>query len=294
MEDLLFFYQNLPSKVSPIIFSIGNFGIRWYSIGYILALITFLILAKYRIRHQELNFPITSEEIDSFSLWLLLGAVLGGRLGYVIFYNPGYYLFHLWEVILPIRFQNGIQFVGISGLSYHGGFLGFVFVGYLYARKKKIQIFKMLDFLASIFPLGYTFGRLGNFMNGELYGRITEVPWGMYFLDKQGIPFEELRHPSQLYEAFSEGILLFLIVWFLRNRVPTGVLTGVYIMGYGLIRFIIEFFRQPDAIFKNPGDELGTVLWTFTMGQVLSIFMILIGLSLIISRLSSSNTKNNL
>lgn len=277
MNEFLLWYQNIPSNVSPEIISIGFFSLRWYGMGYILALITSIILGKYLVRKNQVNFPLTTEEVEKLGLYIILVAVIGGRLGYVLFYQPGYYLAHPLEAILPFRFANGIQFVGFSGISYHGSLAAILIMFFFFARKKGVTFYHISDFCAVVSPLGYTFGRLGNFMNGELYGRVTDVPWGMYFLDENGIPFESLRHPSQLYEAFFEGIVLFAIVWSIRNRVPYMVTSGVYMVGYASARSFVEFFRQPDAIFRNPGDELGTVLWLFTMGQVLSFVMFVAG-----------------
>lgn len=281
MNNWLFAYQSLPSKISPEIFTIGGFGLRWYSLGYVVAFITTVLLIKYRIRKKELSFNINYDDIDQLSVYVMLGIVFGGRLGYVLFYDLAYYINHPLEVILPFRFDNGFRFVGISGISYHGGLLALIGVNYFYAKNKGYSFIKLIDLYASTASIAYTFGRLGNFMNGELYGRETTVAWGMYFLDNNKIPFETLRHPSQLYEAFGEGILLFLIVWFLRKKVAVGVLSGIYMFGYGFVRFIIEFFRQPDAIFKNPGDDLGSVLWFLTMGQVLCMLMMFSGLVII-------------
>jgi phosphatidylglycerol:prolipoprotein diacylglycerol transferase len=202
-------------------------------------------------------------------MWAILGVLLGGRIGYVIFYNLGYYLQHPLEAILPFTFSNGIQFTGISGMSYHGGVIG-VLLAFVYVSKQyEISFFNLTDMVVPAIPLGYTFGRLGNFINGELYGRVTEVPWGMYF---PAAPSHQLRHPSQLYEAFFEGIFLFAILWAMRKKSPfPGFLPGLYLIGYGVVRFFIEFYRMPD-------EHLGTVLGILTMGQILCLGMIIGGL----------------
>ncbi|HPK53407.1 MAG TPA: prolipoprotein diacylglyceryl transferase, partial [Smithellaceae bacterium] len=182
---------------------------------------------------------------------------------------------HPLEIILPFDFSAGIKFTGLSGMSYHGGVIGVVAVSTYFCIKRKINFWYFADLFAPAIPLGYTFGRIGNFINGELFGRATAVPWGMYFpLD----PTHKLRHPSQLYEAFFEGIVLFLFLWLIRKKSRfDGFLLGLYICGYGLVRFIIEFFREPDY-------QLGFVLGFLSMGQVLCLAMILGGLIILVWR----------
>ncbi len=167
----------------------------------------------------------------------MIGVIIGGRFGYALFYNFGYYFQHPLEIILPFDFSHGIRFVGLSGMSYHGGLIGVVLASILFCRKYKIKFWHFGDMLCPAVPLGYTFGRIGNFINGELYGRVTDVPWGMYFpLD----PSQSLRHPSQLYEALFEGIVLFILLWLIRKKkMFDGFLIGIYICGYGFVRFFI-------------------------------------------------------
>jgi phosphatidylglycerol:prolipoprotein diacylglycerol transferase len=200
------------------------------------------LLVWYRISRE--NYEVKIETIQDYFVWAILAVILGGRLGYVLFYNFGYYASHPLEIFLPFEFSNGIRFTGISGMSYHGGVLGFILATALFCRKTKIAFWRFVDLLIPVIPLGYTFGRIGNFINGELYGRVTDVPWGMVFpTDPDGL----LRHPSQLYEAFFEGIVLFALLWFLRRRSPfEGFLAGMYLLGYGVVRFFIEFYREPD------------------------------------------------
>lgn len=253
----------MPSRIDPNIFQIGSFQIRYYSLMYIVAFALTYVLVMYRIEKEK--FPYSRETIQDFMLWAIIGVILGGRLGYVLFYNFDYYLRHPSEILLPFDFSHGVRFVGISGMSYHGGVVGLVAASLFFCKRNRISFWNLGDLFAPAIPLGYTFGRIGNFINGELYGRPTEVPWGMYFpLDQEGL----LRHPSQLYEAFGEGILLFALLWSLRKRSPVdGFLLATYLMGYGLVRFFIEFYRQPDA-------QIG-YLWGFlTMGQVLCLIMI--------------------
>ena len=233
---------------------------------YLAAFACIYLLVMRRIRRE--NFPYTAELIQDYFVWAILGVILGGRLGYVFFYNLGYYLRHPLEIIFPFEFNDGLHFVGISGMSYHGGAIAVLIATVIFCRKRGIDFWRFADLFSSAIPLGYTFGRIGNFINGELYGRATDVPWGMVFpLD----PLHLLRHPSQLYEAFFEGIVLFAVLWVVRKRFSfTGALFALYIMGYGVVRFFIEFFREPDV-------QLGFVLGPFSMGQLLCLLMIAAG-----------------
>jgi phosphatidylglycerol:prolipoprotein diacylglycerol transferase len=191
--------------------------------------------------------------------------VIGARLGYVLFYNLSYYLEHPLEIILPFSFSNGVTFTGISGMSYHGGLIGIILASWLYIRKAKLDWWSVVDLYLPAIPLGYTFGRLGNFINGELFGRVTTSSIGMYFpMAAKG----ELRHPSQLYEAFFEGIFLFAVLWSIRKiKIPRGAMLALYLIGYGTVRFFIEYFREPDA-------HIGFVFLSFSMGQILCSLMI--------------------
>ena len=200
---------------------------------------------------------------DFLSL-MFVGLVVGARLGYVLFYNPGYYLSHPLAIISPFAEGTG-QFVGIYGLSYHGGLVGIVLAALFFARKRGLNFWLLADFVVPAVPLGYFFGRLGNFFNGELYGRETERLWGMFFpADELGL----LRHPSQLYEAFFEGLVLFLLVWKVRNHAFfRGNLFWLYLLGYGAFRILCEFFREPD-------EQLGYVFASLTMGQIMSFLML--------------------
>ena len=206
---------------------------------------------------------------------------MGGRLGYVLFYNLAYYLHHPLEIILPFSFSGGVRFTGIAGMSFHGGALGVLLAAYIFARKSRTPYLGITDLYAPAIPLGYTFGRVGNFINGDLYGRVTEKPWGMLF---PLAPDDRLRHPSQLYEAFFEGIFLFVLLWSLRKRLTgRGTLTGLYLMGYGAVRFVIEFVRQPDS-------HIGFVAWRLSMGQVLCTIMMLVGLLVMVVGRRSAGT----
>ncbi|MHC4756609.1 MAG: prolipoprotein diacylglyceryl transferase, partial [Planctomycetota bacterium] len=179
------------------------------------------------------------------------------------------------RIIVPFDFSNGFRYIGIYGMSYHGGLIGVIIASLIFCRKHKVNLWHFADLLSPAIPLGYTFGRIGNFINGELYGQVTTVPWAMYFpLDPTG----QLRHPSQLYEALFEGIFLFIILWSVRKkRVFDGFHFCLYIIGYGITRFCIEFVREPD-------QGLGDLLKFFTMGQLLSIAMIVTGIIIILTR----------
>ncbi len=261
-------WASLPSHISPVLFQIGSFQLRWYSLMYLVAFGLTYFLVVRRIRQEK--FPYTPETIQDLFIWIVLGLILGGRLGYVLFYNLDYYSHHLLEIFLPFEFSGGVRFVGISGMSFHGGLVGVLLAAIWFCRRNGIAFWNMVDLICPAVPLGYTFGRLGNFLNGELWGRATTMPWGMYFpLDPTG----QLRHPSQLYEALFEGIVLFAILWVIRRKSPfDGFLFSLYLIGYGLIRFVIEFFREPDA-------QLGLLLFSLSMGQILCLLMIGAGLA---------------
>lgn len=277
-------WQHLPRSIDPTIFEIGSFQLRYYGLMYIVAFALTYGLLVYRARRDGFSW-YTPERIQDLMVWFIVGTILGGRLGYVLFYDLAYFAAHPLRIILPFEMNGGFRFTGISGMSYHGGVIGVVAAGFLFSRRHNRSFLTMLDFVAPAAPLGYTFGRLGNFINGELYGRATSVPWGMYFpLDPSG----QLRHPSQLYEAFFEGVFLFVILWSLRNqpRLRGGML-GLYLMGYGVVRFGIEFFRQPDP-------QLMFILGPLTMGQVLCGLMVLVGLAaFIIGRLAAGREKTS-
>jgi phosphatidylglycerol:prolipoprotein diacylglycerol transferase len=259
---MLEFYQSLPLKINPAFFSLGSFSVYWYSIMYLIGFLVVSSLLYYRVHKKETE--IIWGDIFDFLLYCFLGSILGGRIGYVIFYGWSYFISNPLEIIAP--FSREGDFIGIYGMSYHGGVLGFVLVAYFFTKKKKINFWRMLDFILPAVPAGYFFGRVGNFINGELYGRITSQKIGMDFGD--GV----LRHPSQLYEAMGEGILLFIILWVLRNKFSNkvGMISGLYLLIYGIVRFIIEFWREPDL-------QIGFIFSFLTMGQMLSTCMIALG-----------------
>lgn len=258
--------------MDPVVFSIGSFSVQYYGMMYLVAFSIVYILASHRIR-KERDFGMDSEQLQELMIVMILGVLLGGRLGYVLFYNFAYYWRHPLQIILPFDISNGFRFTGISGMSFHGGLIGVILGSWFFVRKKGIEFSEMVDLIIPCIPLGYTFGRLGNFINGELYGRITTRAIGMYFPTAPG---SDLRHPSQLYEAFFEGIILFVVLWSLRKWVKTsGAMLSLYLMGYGIVRFFIEYTRQPD-------DHLGFIFLNFSMGQLLCFAMIAAGAVLLI------------
>jgi len=263
-------WQHLPQNISPVIVEIGWFRLQYYGLMYIVAFALTYFLALYRINH-EARFEFSKNQVNDLTTYAILGLIIGARLGYVLFYNLSYYLRHPLEIFLPFSFSNGFTFTGISGMSYHGGLIGILLAVFWYIRKAKLNYWEVMDLYVPVVPLGYTFGRLGNFINGELFGRATTSPIGMYFPQAPG---KALRHPSQLYEAFFEGIFLFIILWSVRKfRVPRGAMLALYVIGYGTVRFLIEYFREPDA-------HLGFIFLSFSLGQLLCAAMIACGISL--------------
>lgn len=273
MDALIAAWRYLPGQINPNLIEFGAFQVRYYGLMYLVAFALTYFLVMYRIKNEKYDY--TAETIQDLMIWLIIGLILGGRLGYVLFYNFDYYAHRPWEILLPFDFSNGIRFVGISGMSFHGGVIGAIVAAVVFCRGRQIDFWRLADLFCPAVPLGYTFGRLGNFINGELYGRATTVPWGMVFpLDPEGL----LRHPSQLYEAFLEGIVLFIVLWSLRKKSPfDGFLLAVYFIGYGLVRFFIEFYRQPDA-------QLGYYFGFLTMGQILCFIMISCGAGVFLYR----------
>jgi phosphatidylglycerol---prolipoprotein diacylglyceryl transferase len=241
--------------------TLGPFAIRWYGLMYLVGFILFVVLGRKRAR-QMLLTGWHPRDIDDMLFYGVLGVILGGRLGYVLFYKPLYYLVHPLEI-----FQ-----VWQGGMSFHGGFLGVLIGLWFYARKRGRRWLDVTDFVAPLCPLGLAAGRLGNFINGELVGRVTSGPWAMVFPQVDALP----RHASQLYEFALEGVLLFVIVWWYASRHrPMGAVSGLFLLGYGTMRFIAEFAREPD-------NFLGYLAGGLTMGQWLSLPMIVAGLLMMI------------
>ncbi len=247
--------------IDPILLSIGPLHIRWYGLMYVLGFMATYFLVRRQIRrfsYQELE-----PHFENMNLVLILSVVLGGRLGYVLFYNFSYYLQHPLEI--PATWTGG--------MSFHGACIGVLVGGWLYARKKKIDYWKVADIYVVTVPIGLGLGRLGNFINGELYGRATDLPWGMIFPGGGPLP----RHPSQLYEMLLEGVVLFSILWSQKHkpwqstpRWPHGSMVCLFLICYGLFRFLVEMVREPDP-------QIGLLFGQLTMGQLLSGLMIVSG-----------------
>lgn len=279
--------------ISPELFSISVFGfdfaLRWYALAYIAGIIIAWRLAVLAVKRPALwkhdTPPATPQQIEELVTWMILGIILGGRLGFVLFYQPGYYL------------QNPVEILKVwqGGMAFHGGLLGVLIAGLLFAARQDLPRLSTADLVTHAVPPGLLLGRLANFVNAELWGRPTDLPWGVIFPGPaaQNCPAIEglcARHPSQLYEAILEGLLLGALLLFLVYRrgafkLP-GLVTGVFLSGYGVARFVVEFVRQPDAQFVSPGNPLGLALQVgglgLTMGQLLSLPMIALGLWFVI------------
>jgi len=273
MVDFLFWWQHLPSQMDPVIFSLGSFAVRWYGVMYIIAFTIVYLITQYRIKSEQLAFDKTF--VSDALTWAMVGVIFGGRLGYILFYGFDSLLADPLGSLIPWQTSSeGCSFSGISGMSYHGGVIGVIIALLVFTRSQKQGFFETFDLFIPAIPLGYTFGRLGNFINGELYGRVTDAAIGMYF---PFAPTYELRHPSQLYEAFFEGIVLFAVLWFVRKKsLAPGFLSAVYVFGYGFVRFFIEYFREPDV-------QLGFVFMNFSMGQILCFIMMIAGALLFVT-----------
>jgi phosphatidylglycerol:prolipoprotein diacylglycerol transferase len=243
-------------NIDPVAFSIGPLAVRWYGLMYLVGFAGGWWLGLRRIAQGVA--PITRTQLDDVLFLAVFGVILGGRLGYVLFYKPGYYAAHPLEIFA----------IWQGGMSFHGGLLGMMLAMFFIAWRHGVPYLRLMDFLAPFAPLGIAAGRLGNFINGELWGRPTDLPWGMVFRGAGDMP----RHPSQLYEFALEGVALFAILWWFSSKPrPTGQISALFLIGYGIFRFIGEFAREPDAF-------LGTLALGMTMGQWLSLPMILLGL----------------
>jgi phosphatidylglycerol---prolipoprotein diacylglyceryl transferase len=241
--------------IDPVFLRLGPLQFRWYGLMYVIGFLASYFLIRNEARRRKLSMD--NETVADFIFCLALGVVLGGRLGYVLFYDLGSYLSN------PLR----IFAIWQGGMSFHGGLLGVAVAGLWYARRFHLPYLQLADLVALATPVGLGLGRIGNFINGELYGRPTTVPWGMIFPDGGPLP----RHPSQLYEALLEGVVLFFLVRFLARRFQApGTAIAAFLGGYGLFRFIVELFRQPDS-------QLGLYWGFFSMGQLLSLPLFLAG-----------------
>ena len=242
----------------PIAIALGPVAIRWYGIMYLAAFGAFWWLGTRRIAAGRA--PVTRERFDDLLFFGVLGVVLGGRLGYVLFYKPAYYAAHPLEALA----------IWQGGMAFHGGFLGVLIALWFVARRHRLDWWRVMDFVATLVPLGLAAGRLGNFINGELWGRTTDLAWGMVFHGAGPLP----RHPSQLYQFAGEGLALFVLLWWFSARArPRAQVSAVFLIGYGAFRFLAEFAREPDAF-------LGLLALGLSMGQWLSLPMILAGIAL--------------
>ncbi len=256
------FYINF----DPVAFELFGIKVHWYGIMYVLALLVALGVAKFIVKRD--NMQISNSLLDNYFFWVEIGVILGARLGYIVIYDPNtaYYLTHPWQIFNP--FHNG-EFVGIRGMSYHGAVIGFLIATWAFCRKFKQNLWQLLDLVAISIPLGYFFGRIGNFLNQELFGRITDVSWAINVAG-------QMRHPSQIYEAVLEGLAVFAILFVYRKfKKFDGELIALYAILYTFARFVCEFFREPDF-------GIGFVFLNLSMGQILSFLMFACGIFLYI------------
>lgn len=312
--DSSYFYQYIPLHIDPVAFAVGSFSVRWYALSYIIGLLAICLILMWRAKKGEYPASVSDDQysrlpkagnggqaisdkvsnlkslsrrqtvqvsnlILDFLFVSFFAAIIGARIGYVLLYDFSYFISDPFSIILPFD-QTG-KYIGIYGMSYHGGLAGIIIGSLIFLKIKKISakggialgggFWQWADFVVPAVPLGYFFGRIGNFMNGELYGRTTDSVFGMYFAADP----ETLRMPSQLFEAILEGLVLFVILWGLRNkRFGPGILFATYLVVYGIFRIVGEFFREPD-------QQIGFLLTYFTMGQMLSFFMVIFGIAII-------------
>jgi phosphatidylglycerol:prolipoprotein diacylglycerol transferase len=283
-------------EISPEIFSVDiggfEFALRWYALSYIIGIFLGWRLAVLATRRADLwprnQSPLEPVQAEDLMTWIVFGVILGGRLGYVIFYEPSKYI---GDPVSILKVWQG-------GMSFHGGFLGVVFTAYLFFKRNHVPYASGADLLALCTPIGLLLGRIANFINAELWGRATEMPWGVAFPGEAAQACGQLsglcaRHPSQLYEAVLEGLLLgmiLILVAFRKNGLKRpGLISGLFFAGYGIARYMVEFFRQPDAQFQSVTNPVGYAFqfgdYGLTMGQSLSLPMIILGIALIITAL---------
>jgi phosphatidylglycerol:prolipoprotein diacylglycerol transferase len=247
------------NNFDPVAFQIFSFEIRWYSLAYIIGVVIgWTLCKKIFIKNSDIN-----EKFDDYITYLIIGIILGGRIGYIIFYNFSYYLDNVLDIF---KIWQG-------GMSFHGGLLGVIVSSYIFAKKNNQNSFLYLDQVSLVAPIGIFFGRLANFINSELYGKASDVPWSVIFIKVDNLS----RHPSQLYEAILEGIILFLILIYFINRnylKKPGLISGLFLIFYSLFRFFIEFFRVPD-------EQIGYLIFNLTMGQIISLVFASIGITII-------------
>jgi phosphatidylglycerol---prolipoprotein diacylglyceryl transferase len=254
-------------EFDPVALQIGPLAIRWYGLMYLLAFLAFYLLGRYRVRHGYVGRAtgMVAKDVEDLLFYGIIGVIIGGRLGYVLFYKPGHYLANPLEALA----------IWQGGMAFHGGLIGVIGACWLFAQRRGVRFLDLMDFIAPLVPLGLAAGRLGNFINGELWGRASDLPWAMVF-PQSGTAVA--RHPSQLYQFAGEGLLLFALVWWYSSRPRArGQVAGMFLTGYGVFRFMAEFAREPDAF-------LGLLAFGLTMGQLLSVPMILLGLFLLLRK----------
>jgi phosphatidylglycerol:prolipoprotein diacylglycerol transferase len=243
---------------NPIALRIGPLAVHWYGLMYLFGFALVYLLGRWRIAHGKVVGGFTARDLEDLIFYSVIGVVVGGRLGYVLFYKPEHYFSHPLE----------ITYLWEGGMSFHGGLIGVILVMLFFARKRGQSFFTVSDFIAPLIPLALAMGRLGNFINGELWGRPSTLPWAMIFPQTGD---NIARHPSQLYELGLEGVALFILMWWFAHKPrPTGQVSAVFLMGYGTFRFLVEFTREPD-------NFLGLLAGGLSMGQWLSIPMVLLG-----------------
>ncbi|MGZ8154347.1 MAG: prolipoprotein diacylglyceryl transferase [Burkholderiales bacterium] len=248
-------------QFDPVAVQIGPLAVRWYGLMYLVGFALLWAAGRYRIKTRP-DSVWTAKDLDDALFYGILGTILGGRLGYVLFYKLGDYLAEPWRIF----------YVWEGGMSFHGGMIGVILALWLFARSRRQDWLRVTDFIAPLVPLGLAAGRLGNFINAELWGRPTDVPWAMVFPNVDALP----RHPSQLYEFALEGVALFVLLWWFSSKPrPRGAISGLFLIGYGVFRFAVEFTRQPDSF-------LGLLALGLSMGQWLSIPMIALGVAMMI------------
>lgn len=260
-------------SINPVAFSIGPLTVHWYGLMYLVGFLGAWILLSVRCRGERRSLSFTTENVSDIIFYGALGVIIGGRIGYVLFYNFSEFIHAPWTI-----FQ-----VWKGGMSFHGGLIGVILAMVLYSRKIPCHPADLTDFIAPVVPIGLGAGRIGNFINGELWGRTTDVPWGMIYPSGGVLP----RHPSELYEFLLEGVLFFIILWWFSVKPrPRYAVSGLFLLCYGVFRFFVEFFREPDS-------QLGYVLFHWmSMGQLLCVPMIVVGVGMIAYAFSRFNVKS--